>query len=209
MESPLSQFQHRQFTKVDIRTLLLDINSKRNTPLDNLQFDLLFETLWPRIEEEYEKDVPAHSERESASARSRDDRALLEEILFRLRQLEERGSTIPAVVTIEELLNSPVTADFLSAYTEWKFPGKGISERWQAAILSDIRSQKYPIDSAVNRATPAVNEYAKKTPGLFPTGTDFITKSLGFVDLEFRKEHPFGDRTLRAFEDFGHLVRES
>lgn len=213
VESPLSQFQHRQFTKVDVRTLLLDINSKRTTPLDNQQFDLIFDTLLPRIEEEYRKIIPTHSKPESAPTGQRDDRALLEEILFRFRQLENRRSTIAAVITSEELLNSPVTSDLLLAYTEWKFPGKGISEHWQEAILRDIRSQKYPtirhIDSAVNRALPAINEYARKMPSLFSTGTDFITKSLGFVDLEFRNEHLFGSETLKAFEELGHLIRES
>jgi len=213
VESPLSQFQHRQFSKVDIKTLLLDINAKRETPLEQQQFDLLFETLWPKMDDEYSRIVPYDSNNESKTAQPREDRALLEEILFRLRQLEGRKGSPPSVITSEELLNSPVTSDYITAYTEWKFPGKGISEHWQAAILRDIRSQNYPtirhIDSLVNRAAPAVNEYARIAPDLFLTGTDYITKSLGFVDRYFRSEHNFGSRTLKAFDELQGLIKES
>ncbi len=212
VESPLSQFQHRQFTKVDIRTLLLDINSKRKTPLENQQFDLLFETLWSNINSEYSKITSNKNSNESKTANSREDRALLEEILFRLRQLENRKETPLSVVTSEELLNSPVTSNSLSAYTEWRFPRKGISNHWQAAMLRDIRSQNYPtirhIDNIVNRAMPAINEYSRVAPDLFSTGTDYITKSLGFIDQEFRNEHSFSSKTLQAFEEFKDLIQE-
>lgn len=212
VDSPLAQFQHRQFHKVDVRTLLRDINSKRGVPLDTEQFDLLFETLWPKIQEEYSKAAVSSTSTEPAHSRGRDDRELLEEILFRLRQMESRRGSSAAVVTTEELLSLPVTSDSLSTYTEWKFPGKGISEHWQGSLLRDIRSQRYPtirhLDSAVDRALPAVNEYARKVPGKFPTGTDYITKALGFVDPEFRIEHSFGTHTFRAFDEFAHLVGE-
>ncbi len=213
VDSPLSQFQHRQFNKIDVRTLLLDINSKRESPLETQQLDLLFETLWPKIDEDYQKVLPSKDDKESVIAKPRDDRALLEEILFRLRQLETKRGIVSSVVTQKELLDSPVTEDTLAAYTEWKFPGKGISMHWQSALLSDIRSQKYPsllhIDAAVNKAAPAVSKYAVEEPDVFPTGTDYITKSLGFVDNNFRREHSFSSFTMDAFKRLEHLVKKS
>lgn len=216
VESPLSQFQHRQFTKIDVRTLLLDINSKREKPLEAQQLDLIFETLWPKIYEEYQSILPSDFDKEYVQVKPRDDRALLEEILFRLRQLENRKESIPSTasaVSSSDLLDSPVTESSLSAYTEWKFPGKGISRHWQSEILNDIRSQKYQtirhIDAAVNKAIPEINKFALDVPQVFTTGTDFITKSLGFVDNDFRTEHSFGRSTLDRFRLMEHSISAS
>jgi formylglycine-generating enzyme required for sulfatase activity len=39
------------------------------------------------------------------------------------------------------------------------------------------------------------------------TGTDFITKSLGYVDKEFRAKHGFSEQTRKAFSKYEHLVQ--
>jgi hypothetical protein len=65
------------------------------------------------------------------------------------------------------------------------------------------------IDSVVEKAKPAVNAYRKENPDYFTFGTDFLTKSLGFVDTEFRGRHSWGERTSDAFKRLGYLVDQS
>jgi len=71
-------------------------------------------------------------------------------------------------------------------------------------LLRDLDRRKYTtiedLDKVVDRAKPAVDQYAAENPAWFQNGTDFITKSLGFVDLDFRARHGFAPRTLRSFE---------
>lgn len=213
VSSPLSQFQNRRFERNDFRQLIHDINTKRDKPLATEQFGLLFDTFWPKIESEYKKLVTVFSTSEKSEATKRDDRELLEEILFRLRGLERLRTTGVAFAQMppEQLLDLPVTYDSLRAYTEWKFPGSEISEHWQNALLRDITSAKYPalrhIDDAVNQAMPAVRAYQADAPELFHSGTDFITKALGFVDSDFRQHHDFAQRTLDAFNKYSNLTK--
>jgi hypothetical protein len=70
------------------------------------------------------------------------------------------------------------------------------------AIYPTIES----IDKVVNAAHAAVNAYKSESPELFEYGTDYITKSLGFIDLDFRARHGFAGRTRKAFERYQHLV---
>lgn len=100
-------------------------------------------------------------------------------------------------------LSQAVTYDSLSAYTAWKFPGMRISDRIQKLLLRDLNMSRYQtlaaIDLAVQRAEAAVKLYADDHPEMFQFGTDYITKSLGFVDEEFRKKHGFARKTRDAF----------
>jgi putative GTP pyrophosphokinase len=49
---------------------------------------------------------------------------------------------------------------------------------------------------------------SEKLTDWFKTGTDFLTKSLGFVDSKFRAKHGFAPRTRAAFDTFQKLVAE-
>lgn len=64
------------------------------------------------------------------------------------------------------------------------------------------------LDAVVDRARAAVEAYQKENPDWFKTGTDFITKSLGFADPKFRAKHGFASRTRTAFDKFQSLVTE-
>lgn len=213
VNSPLSQFQNRRFEKNDFRHLVHDIDSRRETPLEAERFDLLFDTFWPKIEAEYNRLVAAVSAANSPSPAKRSDRDLLEEVVFRLRGLERLriGPIDSAPEPSGQILDLPVTHDSLTAYTVWKFPGSDISEHWQNALLRDISSKNYPsirhIDDAVNQAMPAVRAYQQEIPALFNSGTDFITKALGFVDSDFRQHHPFGQETRKAFGKYSGLIK--
>lgn len=103
-----------------------------------------------------------------------------------------------------ELLSRPIDGETLEAYTTWKFPRLPVDHRIQEILLRDLNHERYTsirdIDIAVEAAESAVAAYKDENPDWFKAGTDFITKSLGFVDEEFRRVHPFGKRTKDAFE---------
>jgi ppGpp synthetase/RelA/SpoT-type nucleotidyltranferase len=109
------------------------------------------------------------------------------------------------------LLRESVNYDSLQRYTEWKYPDKKPSERIHEILVRDLDLIKYQslqaLDDVVEKAKPAVEAYAKERPDIFNFGTDYITKSLGFVDLEFRRRHPFARFTRAAFDRLGHLVK--
>ena len=110
-------------------------------------------------------------------------------------------------------LAQPIDYDTLFAYTEWKYPGLGVSTRWHPQLFGDLNLLKYrtlaDIDHDVEQAKPAVDAYQKENPSWFRNGTAYITKSLGFIDPDFRRKHAWGAATKDAFKKFGHLVKEA
>lgn len=124
-----------------------------------------------------------------------------------LKEIERKEAEPPT------FLSQPVDFDTLQVYTKWKFPLLPVSEYWHAALLHDLNLAKYrtlgDIDAAVEAAKPAVERYHRDNPDWFRYGTDFISKSLGFVDLDFRRKHAFSEKTITAFEQFDHLVRKT
>jgi len=111
---------------------------------------------------------------------------------------------------IDIFLSQKIDYETLEAYTKWKYPKLGVSQKWQNRLLSDLNPSKFKvlkdIDDAVEKAKFAVEAYKKKNPMLFKTGTGHITKALGFVDREFRKKHPFGSTSRNAFKTYNNLV---
>ena len=109
-------------------------------------------------------------------------------------------------------MNAHLNATALVHYTIVKFSHLSINPKVHQLLLRDIDHDKYmtlgDIDRVVEAAKSAVEEYARIRPDLFKTGTDFITKSLGFVDKEFRANHPFCEATLAAFEKLEYLVQD-
>jgi putative GTP pyrophosphokinase len=122
-----------------------------------------------------------------------------------LAEIETKREAVP------EFLSQPIDHDTLAAYTQWKFPDMPISEHWHARLLADLDRGKfrtlYDLDQAVEQAHEAVQAYREENPDWFKYGTDFLTKSLGFVDSEFRQKHPWGDKTREGFRRLEHLVK--
>jgi len=107
-------------------------------------------------------------------------------------------------------LAQPLDFDTVVAYTKWKFPDREPSEKLTQTLLRDINLEDYPtlrqLDAIVERASAAVEAYRNENPDWFKSGTDFLTKSLGFVDSDFRAKHGFSPRTRTAFVKFNDLV---
>jgi len=121
-----------------------------------------------------------------------------------INEIQQKKENPPA------FLAQPLDFDTVIAYTRWKFPDRDASEKLTQILLRDINLRDYPtlqqLDTVVDRARAAVKAYQKENPDWFKTGTDFLTKSLGFVDLKFRAKHGFAARTRAAFDKFQSLV---
>jgi hypothetical protein len=70
----------------------------------------------------------------------------------------------------------------------------------------EITRQQYRERQPVYSRLMREIKFAAENPDLFKFGTDFITKSLGFVDVDFRQKHYFGDRTPNAFDHYADKV---
>lgn len=207
---PLAQFQHRQFEKSEFLLLLKDINNKLERSLSSEEVSRMLDKFWPDIEEEY--NIALTAQKSNATPQPRSERELLEEILLRVRDVEItlQDSDSSSQGETGDVLSRPVTVDSVAWYSLWKFPTKPLSDKIQALMLRDLNKTKYrtigDIDVVVNRARKAVEAYAEQNPDFFKFGTDYITKSLGFVDAEFRSRHGFAAKTLKAFETYQEFV---
>lgn len=113
--------------------------------------------------------------------------------------------------TIESsFLGQQVDFHTLAAYCQLKYPLLSISENFLNQIIADLKLSKYEtlqqIDKVIENAAPAVEAYSKENPDFFKFSTDFLSKSLGFIDMEFRNKHGFAKKTLEAFEKYKNLV---
>jgi hypothetical protein len=71
-----------------MRRLVHDISSVREQPLDNDQVNVLFEALWPRLEEQVKK---AKKRAPDFDIARRSSRGMLEELVERTRNIERKG----------------------------------------------------------------------------------------------------------------------
>ncbi len=110
------------------------------------------------------------------------------------------------------LLSMPVNGKTLRAYTKLKYPHLKVSNEWQTRMLKDLNPENFrkieDIDLAVNSTQIAVEKYSEDKPELFKSGTGFITKSLGFFDPDFRREHPFGKSSMDAFNEYQEFIKK-
>lgn len=108
--------------------------------------------------------------------------------------------------TKDIFFSQPIDYDTLSFYTKILHPDLEISDMLQNKIIEVLDKEKYKtlkeLNDAVIKAQPFVEHYKQQRPDLFRYGTDIITKSLGFVDKDFRMKHKFSSTTIKAFEDF-------
>jgi putative GTP pyrophosphokinase len=105
---------------------------------------------------------------------------------------------------LDTLLDHEINYENLVAYLVERFPTLPVSSRWTRELLKDMDKDRYKtirdIDRELNYAKSKVDEYAKEQPNVFRYSTDFLTKSLIFVDSQFRKVHNVGAETLAAAE---------
>jgi putative GTP pyrophosphokinase len=81
-----------------------------------------------------------------------------------------------------------------------------VKENLQELLIKDLDHSRFgrlkDIDDVVVRATDAIEAYRKEAPDLFTFGTDYITKSIGFVDEQFGKRMVLVLKHARLFKSF-------
>ncbi len=132
----------------------------------------------------------------------------------RVEALKEAEETINEEKHKEEgnnkksIFNQPINNETLKSYSNENFPDKKNSEFWQNKLIQDLNKSKYKtiadIDSAVKKASSFIKYYEVKNPAVFNYSTDILTKSLGYVDIGFRKAHNWSEETLYEMENFNN-----
>jgi hypothetical protein len=129
----------------------------------------------------------------------------------RVSQVDPDPGKDPGNIPVD--LSQPINEETLRAYTKWKYPHLPVDERVQSLLLRDLDKHRYRVvadlDRVVNAASDAVLRDKSQRPQMYDTGTDYLTKSLGFVDEQFRMQHRFAPETREAFRRWWHLVRSS
>jgi len=127
-----------------------------------------------------------------------------------VEEVKKRDKELVSELEKEGFLKQVINRDTLRAYAEWKFSDKPVSEDLSSKIINDLDNARYltlkDIDDAIERAKPAVEAYFKEKPDLFQYGTDFISKSLGFIDENFLAKHPFSQDTRDAIKRLKRLI---
>lgn len=112
----------------------------------------------------------------------------------------------------DTFLHQQVSYESLLAYANRRYKDfKHDDHRINNLLWRDLNKNKYKIlkdiDQVVTKAEPAVDAYYKDNPPAFDSGTDFLTKSFGFIDVDFRQKHPFSNETRKAFEKYSNLIK--
>ena len=106
-----------------------------------------------------------------------------------------------------EYRNEMINRSSLSSLSQSMHPELPSNTTLLKLILKDISLKKYKtlgdLIDAVDACKPFIEDYAKKNPTLFKYSSDYVSKSLGLFDSEFRENHNFGEETLTAFEYYG------
>lgn len=127
-------------------------------------------------------------------------------------EIKRRDKELISESEKEGFLKQVVNQDTLKAYSEWKFPDKPVSDDLNLKIMNDLNKSKYltlrELDDVIEKAKPAVDTYFKEKPDLFKFGTDFITKSLGFIDEDFFAKHSFCQETRDAVKRLKRIIKD-
>jgi len=141
-----------------------------------------------------------------------DTRELLAKSREESEKLREHALSPSERLQRADILNSPINEKALVEYEQWRFPEKPHSPRVATMLIKDLDSGRYrtirDLDDAVSRAQLAVEAYASEAPEVFEYSTDHLTKSLGFVDEDFRSAHGFSSNTRAALGRYADLVAE-
>ena len=123
-----------------------------------------------------------------------------------VKEVEERKKNI------DDFLSQQIDSETMSVYTTWKYPNLQPNRKIQELLIRDLDHIRFKtlldIDLAVSSASHAVRAYRQENPSWFASGTDFITKNLGFSDEYFRNKHPFASKTRDAFRRYANKVQK-
>ena len=103
---------------------------------------------------------------------------------------------------IADILTRGINYENVVLYAFEKWPDRPISRRHAIELSTQLNGSRYAtiadIDREVQYAKLRVDEYVSSHPEKFKYSTDFITKTLYFVDSEYRSKHPVSSSTKNA-----------
>lgn len=123
------------------------------------------------------------------------------------KKSEEIARGVQASNYMDSLLDRDIDYDSIVAYSVEMYPHLPVSREWTNELLEDIDRTRYrkirDLDREVKFARAKVSDYAKSHRQLFKSSTDYLTKTLIFVDSAFRQSHDVSLETLQAAEEAG------
>lgn len=206
---PLSFFQNRLMNKSEIFDLMTDINLALPTRRSEKNLEHLLNTHWESVDKGV-REAQAQLPPQIPQIASTQDGAAAAEIATRLETIEAL-LRVPTKRDFDAklshgLLSNPITEQSVIDYSTWKFPNLLPSRTWNARLVADLNPHKYTIIGQINLMVDLgadfCREYATRAPALFQHSTDFLTKSLGLLDAEFRSRHAFSPQTLTELKRF-------
>lgn len=119
---------------------------------------------------------------------------------------EKARDEIRAIRDSEALLRQPINRETLKRYLLARFPDLPVDERIVTVFLNDMNVSRYKLIADVDKVLSAAEEfvefYKSRNPGVFGSSIDYVTKSFGYYDREFRKKHGFSKDTRQAMEEY-------
>ncbi len=119
---------------------------------------------------------------------------------------EKARSEIKAIRDSEGLLRQPINRETLQRYLLVRFPNLPVDRKIITIFLNDLNLNRYKligdVEEVLNSSKEFVEFYKEKKPEVFKSSIDYVTKSFGYFDQEFRKKHGFSNETRQTMEDY-------
>lgn len=113
---------------------------------------------------------------------------------------------ILAARQIGDVLYDSLSEESLEEYLLSRFPGMPIDKRITKLFLRDVNRNRYKtiddIHKVLKESEDFIEFYKRQNPDVFKSSIDYVTKSFGFSDPEFRRKHGFSKSTTDAFDNF-------
>jgi hypothetical protein len=209
VRTPLSFFQNRLFNRTELFDLMSDINQALPTQRSQKNLDHLLNTHWEDVEKGV-REAQSHPLAAEETHSAADTGGVASEIATRLETIEALLRA-PARVGKDAqvqpgLLANPITVENVLEYSSWKFPNLLPSRIWNSRLVADLNPTRYTLIGQINLAVDLGAEFCKqysdKAPEMFQYSSDFLTKSIGLFDLDFRSKHSFSAQTLSEFKRY-------
>lgn len=113
---------------------------------------------------------------------------------------------ILAARKIGDVLYEPLSERSLEEYLLSRFPDMPIDKRITKLFLRDVDRNKYQtiddIHKILKQSEDFIEFYKFQNPSVFKSSIDYVTKSFGFSDPEFKRKHGFSKSTIDAIDNF-------
>ncbi|SRR5579862_2089609 len=163
VRGPLAQFNHTLCNKDGLRKLLYDLNKRLKQQLDEIQFNNVFDALWPALSPA----IDGALKKPSSAAPTKKDRSsedMLAEILERIRTVENQTARVETAAGFVNSLNFPsdmpaavlrevITNEFI------EFLNQRMASEQNA--IKDLKALEMVIDREMEKFAPKLKTHLK------------------------------------------------